>query len=77
MCNFLTDVGGPGSGKVSHCDNYLSDHPGFVHTNANALMLMNKDTKGSHMLYVVIQIVPEKKTDLVRYRCIIILFYSS
>ena len=42
-------LGGPGSGKVGQCENYLSGHPGFVHTNANALLLMNHDKKGNYL----------------------------
>ena len=42
-------LGGPGSGKVGQCESYLSEHPGYVHTNANALFLMNQDQKGTRI----------------------------
>ena len=46
--SYLT-LGGPGSGKVGQCESYLSEHPGYVHTNANALFLMNQDQKSTTM----------------------------
>ena len=39
--------GGPGSGKVAHCERFLFENPGFVHTNTIALLLMNNDKQGS------------------------------
>ena len=44
--NFFV-LGGPGSGKVAHCERFLFENPGFVHTNTIALLLMNIDKQGS------------------------------
>ena len=43
----LNFLGGPGSGKISHTESFLAEHPGFFHTNAQALLLMDKDNTGN------------------------------
>ena len=43
----MLDTGGPGSGKVSHCESYLDDHRGFIHTNGTNLLLQNRDKEGN------------------------------
>ena len=48
----MLDTGGPGSGKMSHCERYLDDHRGFIHANATMLLLQNRDKKGNLLLII-------------------------
>ena len=44
---YFFSLGGPGSGKVAHCERFLFENPGFIHTNTIALLQMNTDNQGS------------------------------
>ena len=38
MSNFMSIAGGPGSGKVTHCDNLMQEKRGITHINMTDLL---------------------------------------
>jgi len=58
-------LGGPGSGKITHCDRVVQERPGLAHVNMTDLIQQHVVGNGQHVLHCISQLAPVVFNDLI------------